>query len=87
MEVEEFTAEQQDEQQAEEQEVMHPYQRTRFYQNELMLFEEAYAQLVNKCYEHERNVFGEQQQQLYEHAIVLKEEGEQHQRQQEVDVP
>jgi hypothetical protein len=52
-----------------------PYQLTRYYQNELVQFQEAFEERMNEQYEHERTIFEHQQQQLYNVTLVL--EGEQ----------
>ena len=48
-----------------------PYQLTRFYQNELARFDEAYLRWVNERYEQERGLFEQEQERLYNAAVVL----------------
>jgi hypothetical protein len=48
-----------------------PYQLTHYYGNELTRFDEAYLRWINERYEQERLLFEQQQEQLYNTAMVL----------------
>jgi hypothetical protein len=87
--VEEEEAVIEEEQLAEDDNEQLPYQRTHFYQNELARFDEAYLRWVNERYEHKRLLFKQQQEQLYNDAIVLGAEvgGQQMQEEEHDNVP
>jgi hypothetical protein len=48
-----------------------PYQLTQYYCNKLACFDEAYLRWINEGYEQERLLFEQQQEQLYNAAMVL----------------
>ena len=54
-----------------EQQYLHPYQLTVYYQNELLRFNEAFQLWVNDRYELERRNFEQQQEQHYHEARLV----------------
>ncbi len=48
-----------------------PYQLTQYYHNELACFDEAYLRWVNERYDQERLLFEQQQENLYNTAVVF----------------
>ena len=65
-----------------EEEPYYPYQLTRYYQNALVIFQEAFEERINEQYERERSIFEQQQQQQYNDALIV--EGEQQVQQQQI---
>jgi hypothetical protein len=64
-----------------EQEQLHPYQLTHFYQNLFISLQENFEEWINEEYECEQIVFEHQQQQLYNEALILEGDEQQQQHQ------
>jgi hypothetical protein len=70
------------------EEPYYPYQLTRYYQNVLVRFPEAFEERMNETYERERIIFEQQQQQQYNDALIVEgEQQEQQQQQQIINLP
>jgi hypothetical protein len=70
------------------EEPYYPYQLTRYYQNALVRFQEAFEERMNETYERERIIFEQQQQQQYNDALIIEgEQQEQQQQQQIINLP
>ncbi len=77
MEVEEHVGDEIDD----EEQNLHSYQLTIFYQNKRIRFDEAFQQWANEHYESERRNFEQQQEHHYDQALLLAD-GQQRQRNQ-----